>query len=185
MFDDSPSLIRAPTPEGDEAEKDEEKLSTFPPLSVESLTLTDGDVHVPTSQSMASPPSSGEYRSRDFFHLGSQSPFSVHVGLHTLTFQCPGDRTGLIIGKGGKTIRGVESETDTSIKVHRNQFVPGANATVVITGTEDNCKKALFTLFRHVSEKIAMHTATTETIMIPSGKLCARVIGKGGSTLRM
>ena len=60
-FDDPPSLICAPTPEGDEAEKDEEKLSTFPPLSVESLTLTDGDV--PASQSMASPPSSGEYRS--------------------------------------------------------------------------------------------------------------------------
>ena len=118
------------------------------------------------------------------FHLGSQSPFSVHVGLHTLTFQCPGDQTGLIIGKGGKTIRGVESETDTSIKVHRNQFVPGANATVLIMGTEDNCKKALLALVRHVSEKIAMHTATTETIMIPSGKLCARVIGRGGLTLR-
>ena len=57
-FDDPPSLIRAPTPEGDEAEKDEEKL---PSLNVEFLTLTDGDV--PASQSMASPPSPGEYRS--------------------------------------------------------------------------------------------------------------------------
>ena len=134
---------------------------------------------------MASPPSSGEYRSRDLFQSGSHSPFSVHVGLHTLTFKCPGDQTGLIIGKGGITIRGVESETNTSINVRSSKFDPGANATVEIIGTEDNCKKALFTLVRHVSEKIAMHTAKTETIMIPSRKLCARVIRKGGSTLRM
>ena len=78
----------------------------------------------------------------------------------------------------------MESETNTTIKVHPNQLDPGANATVVITGTEDNCEKAFFMILRHVSEKIAMRTATTETIMIPSRKLCARVIGRGGSTRR-
>lgn len=68
-FDDPPSLIRAPTPEGDEAEKDKKKLSTPPPLSVESLTLTDEDVSA--SQSTASPPSSGKYRSGGMFLVGT------------------------------------------------------------------------------------------------------------------
>ena len=108
--------------------------------------------------------------------------FPVNVGLKKLTFQCPGDQTGIIIGKEGKNIRRIESETNTRIKVDSNRSDRSANATIVIRGTEENCKKALFMLVRHVSEKIAMHTATTETIVIPSRKLCARVIGKGGST---
>lgn len=57
-FDDPPSLICAPTPERDEAEKDKEKLSTFPSLTLESFTLTEEDT--PASWSTASPSSPGK-----------------------------------------------------------------------------------------------------------------------------
>ena len=89
----------------------------------------------------------------------------------------------MVIGRDGKNIRQVESETNTSIKVDQ----PGharlsQNAQVSIVGSEQNCKKALYIILENLGKKISQHFATTETMTIP-GQMAGRVIGKGGSTL--
>ena len=89
----------------------------------------------------------------------------------------------MVIGKDGKNIRQVESETNTSIKVieRSEQAQLSQNTTVVIIGSEENCKKALYIILENLRRKIFQHLATSETIQIPN-HLVGRVIGKGGST---
>ena len=101
-----------------------------------------------------------------------------------LIFRCPGDQTGFIIGKNGKNIREVESETQTKIQVHHSQ-TPYGNATVEIIGTIENRRKAFIMICRHVQRRIAQHTAMSETVIIPNRRLCGLVIGKEGTTRKM
>ena len=99
-----------------------------------------------------------------------------------LVFYIPGDQTGLVIGREGKNIRQVESETNTSITVDRSSYARlTQNATVAIIGSEENCKRALCIILQNLKRKMLQHLATTETIKIPN-QLVGRVIGKGGST---
>ena len=100
-----------------------------------------------------------------------------------LIFYIPGDQTGMVIGKEGKNIRQVESETNTIIKVvERSELAQlSRNTTVAIIGSEENCKRALYIILQNLRRKIFQHLATTETIKIPN-HLVGRVIGKGGST---
>ena len=100
-----------------------------------------------------------------------------------LVFYIPGDRTGMVIGKEGKNIRQVESETNTIIKVIERfeQAQLSRNATVAIIGSEENCRRALCIILQNLRRKIFQHLATTETMTIPN-HLVGRVIGKGGST---
>jgi len=100
-----------------------------------------------------------------------------------LVFFIPGDRTGMVIGKDGKNIRQVESETNTIIKVDQPSYARlSQNAQVIIVGSEQNCKKALCIILENLRKKISQQLATTETMTIP-GQMAGRVIGKGGSTL--
>ena len=88
----------------------------------------------------------------------------------------------MVIGKDGKNIRQVESETNTSIKFERSEQAQlSRNTTVAIIGSEENCKRALYIILENLRRKIFQHLATTETIQIPN-HLVGRVIGKGGST---
>ena len=100
-----------------------------------------------------------------------------------LVFYIPGDQTGMVIGKDGKNITQVESETNTIIKVieRSEQAQLSRNATVAIIGSEENCKRALYIMLQNLRRKIFQHLATTETMTIPN-HLVGRVIGKGGST---
>ena len=100
-----------------------------------------------------------------------------------LSFECPGDVAGLIIGKDGKNRRDVESQTSTNIIVHKNEQDKTANTQVLICGKKENCEKALHLIAQNVLRKISLQTATTDTIMIPS-RLCGKVIGKNGATVR-
>ena len=89
----------------------------------------------------------------------------------------------MVIGGDGKNIRQVESETNTIIKVNQHSRAKlTRNAKVIIEGSEQNCKKALFIILENLKKKISQYLATTETIPIPNQKMAGRVIGKGGST---
>ena len=106
----------------------------------------------------------------------SEKPFG------RLVFYIPGDQTGLVIGREGKNIRQVESETNTSITVDRSSYARlTQNATVAIIGSEENCKRALCIILQNLKRKMLQHLATTETIKIPN-QLVGKVIGIGGST---
>lgn len=100
-----------------------------------------------------------------------------------LSFECPGDVAGFIIGKDGKNLRDVESQTNSKILVRRNEQDKTANTKVLIVGEKENCEKALNLMAQNVHRKIALHTATTDTVIIP-GHLCGKVIGKGGANVR-
>lgn len=100
-----------------------------------------------------------------------------------LAFECPGDRTGFIIGRDGKNRMDVESKTDTKIQVIKNERDLAANAQVMILGKKENCMMAMLLITQNIRRKMALHTSTTETIEIPS-QHCGRVIGKGGSNVQ-
>ena len=88
----------------------------------------------------------------------------------------------MVIGREGKNIRQVESETNTIIKVEKSGYARlTQNGTVDIKGSEENCKRALCIILQNLRRKMVQHLATTETITIPN-LLVGRVIGKGGST---
>ena len=76
----------------------------------------------------------------------------------------------MMIGKDGKNIRQVESETNTSIKVieRSEQAQLSRNTTVAIIGSEENCKRALYIILENLRRKIFQQLATTETIQIPN-----------------
>ena len=99
------------------------------------------------------------------------------------SFECPGDVAGFIIGKDGKNLRDVESQTNTKIVVHKNEHDKTANTNVLILGKKENREKALILIAQNVHRKIALHTATTDTVMIP-GHLCGKVIGRGGANVQ-
>ena len=89
----------------------------------------------------------------------------------------------MVIGREGKNIRQVESETNTSINVKRAGYAPlSQNATVVIIGSEENCNRAVYIILQNLSRKMFQHLATTEKMIIPNRKMAGMVIGKHGLT---
>ena len=115
--------------------------------------------------------------------LGSEC-LSPLLGERKLFFVCPGDVAGIIIGKEGKNRKEVESETDTKITVVKDESDTTANTNVLIQGSKENCEKALRLIVQNIRRKTALHTATTDTMMIPNQRLCGRVIGRGGANVR-
>ena len=107
----------------------------------------------------------------------------LHVGGGGLYFECPGDVAGFIIGKDGKNLRDVESKTKTVINVDKNELDKTANTKVLICGEQENCQKALRLIVQNIHRKTAIHTSTTETIMIPTQHY-GRVIGRRGANIQ-
>ena len=101
-----------------------------------------------------------------------------------IVFQVPGDCVGILIGREGRTKSEIERETGTSIDIKkRDQHNLSTNGMGRISGSRENCQKALQLILRIVQKKIRQHVSTSKTISIPS-RLCGKVIGKGGVTCR-
>ena len=113
-------------------------------------------------------------------HAPSESEASGAKGFE---LQIPADREGLVIGAGGKNIREVERLTNTSIKVDGGpgQF-GGQNRKVLVIGSEENCKKALFMIMKNIKRRVDEHTAGVKTISVPESAV-GKIIGKGGATI--
>ncbi len=115
-------------------------------------------------------------------YIGAKQP-SEETGPKTFELQIPADQAGLVIGTGGKNIREVERLTNTIINVDRGLgLLGGENRRVVIVGSEENCKKALLIILKHVKKRVDEHTAGVKTISVPDNSV-GRIIGKGGSTI--
>lgn len=119
-------------------------------------------------------------------YIGAKQPSApapVDTEPKAFELQIPADRAGLVIGTGGKNIREVERLTNTIIKVDRGSgLFGGQNRRVVVVGSEENCKKALLIILKHVKRRVDEHTAGVKTISIPENCV-GRVIGKGGATI--
>ena len=102
-------------------------------------------------------------------------------------FYVPGDQVGILIGKDGKNIQEVQSETNTIIKVPRKREDTNIseNVSVSIRGNEENQKKALFKILQNLKQKIEKHIAMSETMIIPNSKIAGLVIGKNGTNRKL
>ena len=103
--------------------------------------------------------------------------------IEVLAFECPGDVAGFIIGEDGKNRRDMESQTDTKIRVEKRESNSAANTKVIVMGKKENCQKAVLLIVQNIRRKTVLHTATTETIKIPS-QHCGRVIGRKGANVK-
>ena len=118
-------------------------------------------------------------------YIGVKQPSASveDTGSKAFELQIPADRAGLVIGTGGMNIREVERLTNTIIKVDRGLgLLGGENRRVVVVGSEENCKKALLIILKHVKRRVDEHTAGVKTITVPDSSV-GRIIGKGGSTI--
>ena len=98
-------------------------------------------------------------------------------------FYIPNDHAGLVIGREGKNILEVERATNTIIKLDPHSSSLGDKRKGTVIGSKDNCKKAVLMIAEKLSRKVSMHTATSETISVPSDKV-GLIIGKGGVTVQ-
>ena len=102
-----------------------------------------------------------------------------------MEFHFPGDQAGLFIGRGWKNIHSVEQRTDTKIKIRGDKKDITQNGRGKITGTKENCEKALAMLLNAVLAKITKQiSSTTDTVALKGNRECGLVIGKGGKTLQ-
>ncbi len=77
----------------------------------------------------------------------------------------------------------MERLTNTIIKVDRGLgLLGGENRQVVVVGSEENCKKVLLIILKHVKRRVDEHTAGVKTISVPDNSV-GRIIGKGGATI--
>ena len=126
-----------------------------------------------------------------YYHVDEEPSASASQGASAseatfsgIVFTIPGDRVGLVIGREGKNLREVESQTNTSIVIKKNdRYDMSTNGYGRIIGSEKNCEKALSLIVQNLQRRVRMHTSTTKTISIPSA-LCGKVIGVGGATCR-
>ncbi|KAJ3125181.1 hypothetical protein HK100_010940, partial [Physocladia obscura] len=113
----------------------------------------------------------------------------------------PADMVGLIIGKGGETLKRIQAESGVA-KIQFNQDRDSNEPTRITTliGTEDECEKAAKMIDELVSNKVngpggfggnigvgGSHYGPkgTTVSMEVSGDRVGLVIGKGGETIRM
>ncbi len=99
-----------------------------------------------------------------------------------LEFYIPNDHAGLVIGREGKNILEVERATNTVIKLETHTTLPGGRIKGRITGSEENCKKALLMITQKLSRRVSQHTAASSTIKVPDN-MVGKIIGKEGSTI--
>jgi far upstream element-binding protein len=118
--------------------------------------------------------------------IGGNAP----SGHQTIYITVPTNRVGLVIGKGGETIRNLQDRTGAKINVCKDGEIdtPPGMKTVVVNGPP-HCIQVAQML---IDEIVSGHsyagtfglTGHAETIFVPKEKV-GLVIGKGGETLKM
>jgi len=99
------------------------------------------------------------------------------------TMQIPSDKVGLVIGRGGTTIKEIESTTGVKLQLEPTGE-PFRN--VYIRGSEENINKAKEKIKMILEERIKGRGSSlnpTKTIPIPCDQV-GLIIGRGGSNIR-
>ncbi|WOK94894.1 protein BTR1 [Canna indica] len=95
---------------------------------------------------------------------------------------------GSIIGKGGSTINGFQSQSGARIQLSRNhELFPGTSDRIIlVSGTVSEVMKAVELIvekLHEVEENNDVEGRTRVRLIIPNGS-CGAIIGKGGSTIK-
>ncbi|KAK8810752.1 hypothetical protein WA158_007327 [Blastocystis sp. Blastoise] len=111
---------------------------------------------------------------------------SVAMNVRVEKLRIPNDKVGMVIGKGGITIKSIQQRN--SIRIQMPQ-VPDdddhTKRTLTLTGPGDNVKTAIQEIMNIVEGQMGFipNNYPNESIVVPNDKV-GLIIGKGGDTLR-
>jgi far upstream element-binding protein len=102
-------------------------------------------------------------------------------GVPTLSMQIPATMVGKVIGKGGETIKNLQSQSRTRIQI--DHTAPGETKTVTITSDNADYLKAAEQMIQQVISDDGSAGEVHQSVDCPPG-IVGRVIGRGGETIR-
>lgn len=94
----------------------------------------------------------------------------------------PNEKVGLIIGRGGETIRGIQQRTTANVQIPRESDSANPSVrTIEISGTKESCEAAK----KEIESMIENDTRGSGgvSMKIPNDKV-GTIIGRGGETIR-
>lgn len=115
-------------------------------------------------------------------------------GEATETMECPSAIVGRIIGRGGETIRALQSASEAHITVDQN-YPEGVPRKIVIQGRPDACKRAATMITglingepgsaQAIIQRVCQeyNIGTTHLVTCPKGMI-GRIIGRQGETIK-
>ena len=120
---------------------------------------------------------------------GTGSSVAAYYGTaETINLRIPNDKVGLVIGKAGSTIRGIQERTGANIKVPptADSDDPESRTLCITADNKDRANAARVEVEQLVQEEIMRQQgiATADTDIFPVPEACVGlVIGKGGETI--
>ena len=88
----------------------------------------------------------------------------------------PGHKVGLVIGKGGETIKQIQEQTGATLIIIQNSNQQAEQKPMRITGAPESVERAKAEVFKILNQQV-------EYVMVASNKV-GLVIGKGGETIK-
>ena len=88
----------------------------------------------------------------------------------------PGHKVGLVIGKGGETIKQIQEQTGATLIIIQDSNQQTEQKPMRITGTPESVERAKAEVFKILNQQV-------EYVMVASNKV-GLVIGKGGETIK-
>jgi far upstream element-binding protein len=103
----------------------------------------------------------------------------------------PNDKVGIIIGKGGATIKAIQDRTNTTVQIPHNPDDENPNVRTIIIGADakeclDAAQVEIFMTLQQQQQSAQLAynaTATAMNVSIPDDRV-GIVIGKGGATVK-
>jgi far upstream element-binding protein len=108
--------------------------------------------------------------------------------------QCPPSVVGRIIGRGGETIRALQSASEARITVNQD-FPPDHPREVIINGKSDACERAALMInelihgepgsAQAIIQRVCqLHGIGKSDVMLAPKMIIGRIIGRGGETIK-
>ena len=101
---------------------------------------------------------------------------SVGAGGGLFEMMIPGHKVGLVIGKGGETIKQLQEQTGATLIIIQDSNQQAEHKPLRIIGTPESVERAKAEVFKILNQQV-------EYVMVASNK-AGLVIGKGGETIK-
>lgn len=102
-------------------------------------------------------------------------------GPKTVTMSVPATLVGKVIGKGGETIKNLQSQSRTRIQI--DHTAPGDSKTITITADSAEFLESAKVLIQQVISDDSPQGDVQKSVDCPPG-IVGRIIGRGGETIR-
>lgn len=102
-------------------------------------------------------------------------------GPKTATISIPATLVGKVIGKGGETIKNLQTQSRTRIQI--DHTAPGDSKTITITADSNEFLESAKVLIQQVISDDSPQGDVQKSVDCPPG-IVGRIIGRGGETIR-